>query len=149
MPHRRSIYLINWKFQLRFSFFVCSWLFALSVVYPIIIYNLFSYFIRYAARDPNGPPLLALHQIQDKVFWILILFQVIFLVVTFLISVFVSHRIAGPLYKLRKFFEKAKSGDFSEELHFRKNDHFQELAADYNSMARELKTRLSKTSTEC
>jgi hypothetical protein len=39
--YKRSIILINKDFQFRFSFYVCSWLIALSFVYPLIIANVF------------------------------------------------------------------------------------------------------------
>lgn len=131
---RRNIFLINRPFQLRFSFYVCSWLVALSFVYPLIVNNLFGYFIRYAFLDPMGPSVATLQRTRGEVTWLLISVQIIFLFVTFLISIFMSHRIAGPLFKLRKFFAQAKEGDLSPNLQFRKADHFPELAKEYNEM---------------
>jgi sensor histidine kinase YesM len=139
--YRRSIFLINKKFQFRFAFYVCSWLFALSFVYPLIVYTLFDYFIRYAAMDPNGPPVQALQNTRHEIMMLLVLLQVVFLVVTFLISIFMSHRIAGPLYKLANFFQLARGGDLKTELYFRENDHFQDLAAQYNEMIRGIRER--------
>ena len=131
-PQRRNIFLIDRRFQLRFSFFVCSWIFALSLVYPMIIYSLFEYFIRYMAIDPNGPSLLSLQRTKSELLWLLILLQVVFISVTFLISVFMSHKVAGPIYKMRKFLQDSRGGIFNRELVFRKKDHFMELAQDYN-----------------
>jgi sensor histidine kinase YesM len=134
MAHRRSIFLINKKFQLTFSFYVCSWLFALSLVYPLIIYNLFDYFFRYAQVDPLGPNLAVLQRTRKEILWLLVLLQVVFLNVTFLISIFMSHRIAGPLHKLRLIMASVAKGNLAQEAHFRKKDHFQEVADDFNSM---------------
>jgi len=36
------------------------------------------------------------------------------------------------------FFAKAKTGELTEELHFRKADHFQEVAGSFNEMIREV-----------
>jgi methyl-accepting chemotaxis protein len=47
-----------------------------------------------------------------------------------------SHKIAGPLYKLRVFLQKAREGKLQESLKFRKGDHFTELADDYNAMVK-------------
>src|SRR6185437_15171362 len=124
--YRRSIFLIDRPFQLRFSLYVCSWLFALSFVYPIIIYNLFDFLTRYLQLDPNGPGIASIQTTRKEVLFLLIFFQLIFLVITFMISVFVSHRIAGPLYKLKNFFKQNTSGKLSPELSFRKSDHFQD-----------------------
>lgn len=142
--YRRSIFLINKKFQLRFSLYVCSWLFALSLVYPLIISNLFDYFIRYAALDPNGPALTTLEQTRAELMWLLVFLQIVFLAVTFLISIFMSHRIAGPLYKLKKFFEEVRGGKLRQDLYFRENDHFQDLAKEFNGMVGGIRDILEK-----
>jgi methyl-accepting chemotaxis protein len=147
MPYRRSIFLINKKFQLRFSLYVCSWLFALSLVYPLIIHNLFELFVRYAALDPTGPALSQLERTRSNVFWLLVFLQLLFLGITFLISIFMSHRIAGPLYKLSKFFADAENGNLDQDLYFRKNDHFQDLADDYNRMIAGIRGTLGKNVT--
>lgn len=134
MLHRRSIFLINKRFQLRFSFYVCSWLIALSFAYPLIISNLFDYFLRYLALDPMGPALANIEKTRQELLELLLVMQVIFLSLTFLISIFMSHKIAGPLYKLRRFFAEAKEGNYSQKLTFRKRDYFQELVPAYNAM---------------
>jgi methyl-accepting chemotaxis protein len=140
--YRRSIFLINRPFQLKFAFFVCSWLFALSLAYPLVIYNLFDLFFRYLSRDPNGPGLAALQTFRQEIIFLLATFQIFFLIITFMISIFVSHRIAGPLYKLKNFFKQNGGGKLSPDLHFRKNDHFQDVAHEYNLMLSKLRAEL-------
>lgn len=139
--YRRNLVLINKPFQFRFAIYVCSWLVALSFIYPLIVYNLFDYFIRFAASDPNGPSLAGLKQTRSEVIWLLALTQVAFLGMTFLISLFMSHRIAGPLHKLRAGFEEVKKGNFDFSLHFRKKDHFSELAEHFNEVVDSVRTQ--------
>ena len=139
--YRRSIFLINKPFQFRFAIYVCSWLFALSFVYPLIIYSLFDFFVRYAAADPNGPPIQALMGTRHEIMILLVLLQVTFLFISFLISIFMSHRIAGPLHKLGQFFEQAKNGDLNAKLTFRERDHFKEIAIQFNEMTQAIRTR--------
>jgi methyl-accepting chemotaxis protein len=141
--NQRSIFLINKPFQLRLSFYVCSWLFALSVVYPIIIYNMFDYFRRYLQLDPNGPSLASIQSVRQEVVYLLAMFQTIFLIITFLISIFVSHRIAGPLYKMKMFFRQNGGGKLSPKLQFRKGDYFQEMAQEYNEMLAKMRGDLT------
>ena len=133
-PYRRSIFLINKGFQIRFALYVCTWLFALSFIYPLIVFNLFDYFIAYAAKDPNGPAIEQLNRTRDEILVLLMALQVVFVGVTFLISIFMSHRIAGPLFKLKKFFAMAGQGNIKDVLAFREKDHFQDIATDYNAM---------------
>lgn len=128
---RRRILLINRPFQIRFAVYVCSWLFVLSVIYPMLVSQLYDWFYRYLAADPNGPMIPFLKKSRhDMLFW-LALMQICFMLMTFLMTLFMSHRIAGPIYKMGKALNELRNGNLSK-IGFRKADHFQELAADYN-----------------
>ena len=141
---RRRTFLINRPFQIKFSFYVCSWIFGLSLVYPMIIYSLFDFFLGKAAKNPYGPALSEIESTRTQIFYLLVLLQLLFLLITFLVSIFVSHRIAGPLYKLKLFMAKLRDGR-TENLTFRTADHFQDLAQSYNEMADGVQATLSRS----
>jgi nitrogen fixation/metabolism regulation signal transduction histidine kinase len=140
---RRNV-LINRPFQMRFSFYVCSWLFVLSLIYPMIIYNLFDYFLQRASQNPFGPAVSEIAIARTEMIRWLVLMQVLFLSVTFVVSILISHRIAGPLYKLKLFLEKARDGQFWDQLNFRNYDHFQDLARSFNDMTDGIRATLAK-----
>ena len=50
----------------------------------------------------------------------------------FIISIFQSHKIAGPLFKVKRFLKSIREGKIPEKVAFRKGDHFQDLASDLN-----------------
>lgn len=114
------------------------------MIYPIIIYNLFEYFLNLLALGQQGSTPLSLQNIKEVqgnvLFWLGIL-QLVFLFMTFLLSIFISHRIAGPLFKLKKAMEEAKGGNFDQRITFRKNDHFTELQDTFNEMVQNLSIR--------
>lgn len=58
-----------------------------------------------------------------------------------LASVYLSFRLAGPIYRLRKyFFDISKTGSFpEEELRFRKGDFFSDLPSVVNQAMSQLK----------
>lgn len=141
-PARRRIFLVNKPFQFRLAFYVCSWLVALSFIYPWIIHNLFDYFVRYVSMDPMGPELAGLFQTRQEIVLLLVATQAGFLALTFLVSLFLAHRVAGPLHKLKLFFAKVRAGDMTEDLFFRQKDHFKDVAADYNDMMAGLRQRI-------
>lgn len=143
MTHHRSIILINKKFQLRFAFYVCSWIIVLNLAYPLIIANLFDYFIHFLAADPMGPGLAFLQKTRQEFLMLLLIMQAVLLILAFIISIFMSHKIAGPLYKLGRFFHEAGAGNIEQELKFRKRDYFQELATYYNDMMAGIRLRAS------
>ena len=129
--YQRRIILINKPFQIRFAIYVCSWLLVLGLIYPMLVNQLFDAFYRFIAIDPNGPQISLLQESRHGVMFSLISLQVFFIIMTFMLSIFLSHRIAGPLYKLSKSFHEAAAGKLSR-ITFRKSDHFKELAADFN-----------------
>jgi methyl-accepting chemotaxis protein len=135
--------LINKPFQLRFAFFVVSWMIALSVTYPMIIYELFEMMGRLLAKlaiDPTfGQQILSK---KTDVIGLLVLLQLAVMSVMFLVSIFLSHRIAGPIYKLSRSMELARDGKLEGPIFFRKNDHFQEVAQIFNSLHAKWKERL-------
>lgn len=145
-PYRRRIFLINKKFQLRFAFYVCSFLFALSFAYPLIISNTFDFFIKSMAADPSAPAVAYLEETRRELLSMLVLMEGVFLSLAFLISIFLSHRVAGPLYKLGRYFREAKDGNIEQKLFFRKNDYFQELVGDYNGMMESIQKRVQSPS---
>ena len=73
-----------------------------------------------------------------------------YMMVALLVSVFttgittllLSHKMAGPMIKLRNFFNGiSKDGDFPEELYFRKGDFFQDLPPLINKAFTALKKK--------
>lgn len=62
------------------------------------------------------------------------------LVVLFLLPAYVvdtiklSHRFAGPIFRLRRAIRDVAAGDKPQAIKFRKNDFWQDLANDYNAM---------------
>jgi len=55
------------------------------------------------------------------------------------IGVVLSHRIAGPVYRIGKYVESLMSGDYSHSLVLRKNDEFKSLAVTLSRLCRKLK----------
>ena len=129
--YQRRIILINKPFQIRFAIYVCSWLLVLGLIYPMLVSQIYDAFFRFLAVDPNGPMISTLQEAKRSVMFWLMSLQAFFVVITFMLSIFLSHRIAGPIYKLSKSFHEAASGSL-KRITFRKSDHFKELAADFN-----------------
>jgi methyl-accepting chemotaxis protein len=142
--YRRSIILINKRFQVRFAVYVCLWIAAICFVYPLITENLFDYFIRYAANDPMGPELVTLMKTKKDVLDLIVLTEAAFVLMTFLLCLYMSHRIAGPLYKLGKSLREVGEGSWRGRLGFRDKDWFNELADDFNAMNQGVRARTLK-----
>ena len=132
---KRRAFLINPGFQLRFLAYVVG----SSLVVIAAIYGALSYFFWKFARFGEGMQLGADHiyytflqeqrAVMGGVFLVLALAVVVILSVAGLLF---SHKIAGPIHRLKKHLKAAADTGTYEEVKFRKGDFFPELAEAYN-----------------
>ena len=134
MLTRRASILIDKVFQYKFCFFAVSWIFTLSLLYPVVIAQVFSYFILIGQGRLPEAVLSQVKDTQAGVIRMVIFFHVVFLAVVALTTLFLSHRIAGPLYKLKQTFQACRPGKILKAVTFRKADYFQDLADEYSKM---------------
>ncbi len=131
VAHKRRIYLINPNFQLKLSFYVCFITFLSSIIYPLTIYELISNISNNLIQvSPTTVKALADKKVDLIKF--LAVWQVGFTFIIFCACILVSHKVAGPIYKTRKFLKSIKSNNDMGALYFRDGDYFPELAEDYN-----------------
>ena len=52
--------------------------------------------------------------------------------VSFLLGLFITHHLAGPIYRFERVFERMEQGDLSMTVHLRKHDEFHDTAAALN-----------------
>jgi methyl-accepting chemotaxis protein len=70
---------------------------------------------------------------------VLALWQIGFTALVFIMCIFLTHKVAGPLFKLQKFFTAIAEGGDNGRLFFRSGDYFTELADSYNDAINQLK----------
>jgi nitrate reductase NapE component len=63
---------------------------------------------------------------------------VIVLIGMFAYTIVMSHRIAGPIYRINEVLRKMIGGEFPDSVTFRKNDYFQETAALLATLSKQL-----------
>lgn len=105
-------------------------LFISSLVYPIAIYDITTTAINKIGAEAQLSQTLLDN--RQNLLIILTIWQIGFLAMVFIVSIFFSHKIAGPLYRLRDFFILIQKGQGREVLKFRKGDYFPEIAKEVN-----------------
>lgn len=68
----------------------------------------------------------------------------LYLVLMLLISVFVSHRFAGPIYRFEKSAQIVSSGDLTHRVSLRTGDELMELQEEFNGMISSLQVLIQK-----
>ncbi len=60
------------------------------------------------------------------------------------LSIFVSHKIAGPIYRFEKFAEEVSNGNLTGKIILRQGDELTQIAEKFNSMLTKIRERLKK-----
>jgi methyl-accepting chemotaxis protein len=63
--------------------------------------------------------------------------------VVIMVTLLVSHKIAGPMYRFEKDIDRVTKGDLKSRINIRKGDQFQELATSLNALIDHLNTDLA------
>jgi hypothetical protein len=141
---KKSSILINPKFQWT----LIGYASAVAVLILIAVYGLFSFgfheftLIGAQAGLPADHVYFQFIKMQEGTFHRVLL--VLALVVALILVVgglVVSHKIAGPVYRMKKEFTEMQNKTPVElkKIHFRKGDFFPELADTYNQLIDKLK----------
>jgi len=73
----------------------------------------------------------------------LIVVSVVVAIFAIMLTLYVSHKIGGPVYRFKKELELIEQGDFSSEFRIRRKDQFQDLAQLLNSVKKKLRGELT------
>lgn len=113
---------------------------GVSLVAPVILLSFqLSVFYQqlndpYVKALPESHPYLVFHNMfQEQSILVFAIGISVSLVISFILGILISHRVAGPLVKLKKHFENVASDIQNEtSVHFRDGDFFKEVANAYN-----------------
>jgi signal transduction histidine kinase len=123
--YKRSTFLINPSFQLQFSLIVCSIIFLSTLVYPVIIFDFFNVFV---AQNPSAVQNVV--DTQRNLIIFLFVVQVIITTLVFIVFIFLTHKIAGPMFKLKNHLASIREGNPITPLTFRNGDYFADVAEE-------------------
>jgi len=138
--HRRRTFLIKTGLQLRYMGVIVTTMFMVALGVGWVIYQ------TSWSRIVETPDLTIdkLAEIFDMVNRSLLQWIAVFLVVIAILSIFVSHKIAGPVYRLERSAKIIASGDLTHSVKLRYGDELRELQDAFNSMAESLRKMVEK-----
>ncbi len=139
---RRHIYFIEKSFQAKFIMKFCG-LVALGGLLTIGLLYL------WAAKATNVSIVNSRVVVTNTANFILPLLIQTVIIVTVLVAIaaigvtlFVSHKIAGPLYRFKKVMEAMGEGDFLNQVRIRKGDQLQDIAKIFDDMIAKNRTKI-------
>lgn len=134
MRNLRKHLLIHPAFQLKFAFLFALAAVTFSIIFPLFVYSMFDNMEAHSFFQNNATAMQALREARYDVTIFFIVMVVVLALTAFGLALFHSHRIAGPLYKLRMAMIGMQQGVLDHHIQFRTNDNFQELAEGFNAM---------------
>ena len=143
MLNRRKTYLVNPPFQLKFSMLITFLVFLSSLIYPWAIFDLINEIIDVFSKvAPSFTPILIGRR---KSLWVILtLWEIGFLGLIFSITIFFSHKVAGPLYRVKVFLDDIKNGKGRSPIILREGDYFQDIVKDIEQTFDYISTEYNK-----
>lgn len=127
-PYKRRTFLINKGMQLKVT---------IRVIFVAILFSLFVGFEVYITVWPVISGVISedmMSFVRHQIFIRAIFFFLPFIFVLAASSILLSHRVAGPLYRIQLTLDKLIQGEDVGYIRLRKNDELKELAAKINEL---------------
>ena len=135
-------YFIDKKFQIKYVVVTLAFMFLIGAMCGYVTYH--TLWTQLGEKLTQVYPQARLVSILNVV-KIKLAIQLILLVpVVILASVFLSHRVVGPIFKIKKHMRKLIEKDFSNDLYLRKTDEFRDIAKLINESTDSIKQSLAR-----
>lgn len=127
---KRKITIIKERLQYR----MITVLVILSILVSLLTFGFARYLLFKSPGASMAVPQAAMIQVQALLVGLIggVLFSMI-------VGVWMSHKIAGPLFRFEKTFRMLKEGDFSDRICLRKGDMLEETAEEINNALESLR----------
>ncbi len=137
----RKKYLIDKKFQLNFSMLLLV-IAAINVFFFSMLFYFYNQHLNFLYQNIAGIYALP-EEMAELGFGVLIktiifgiVFETIFII---LLGIFFSHRIAGPVFNLRRRVKEIMDGKIPTHVKLRKDDMLQDFANDMDALVKKLR----------
>lgn len=140
--YRRKHYFIKKDYQTKFILKFCLLVLA-GLIISTIILLLFSYgtVTTYFEHGRLIVKKTAV-AIMPAVFLTNSITLIIIIVATILVVLFVSHKIAGPMFRFEREIHRIGQGDLTVQIFLRKDDQIKKMADNLNAMTGTLQSKL-------
>jgi methyl-accepting chemotaxis protein len=133
---RRTKFLVKTTFQFKYAaLLIFSILFVVAIVGWNLYYEAGTIILDKTRSGDVADLVTAYNQMLVRGVPMILLVIVV-------VSIFISHEVAGPLIHLEKSMSKIAEGDLTERVALRKGDEFKEIAVAFNSMIDEIKLKM-------
>ncbi len=135
---QRKIIMIKRGLQMKYVLLVFVTVFLTAIVVSLDVYYVIGKSVLLHYEEVNLLPVI------KSATLLLAMHLSLYLLVVIVCSIFVSHRFAGPIFRLERVSENLAKGDLTVSVQFRKGDEFFETAEYMNRMIAALREKVQK-----
>ena len=132
--NKRRQYFIDKSFQTKFILKFCLIVILTSLLITVLIF----FFSKDSTTTAIENTKVVVKRTSDFILPLLagvvLIVSVFSSIVVIIVTLFTSHKIAGPLYRLRKEIEAFSQGDFNRDFKIRSSDQLKELSQSLQNM---------------
>ena len=139
-PYRRKQYLVDRPYQLRFVTRVFLAVFTVAVASSLIATGLLWTNMYRPELETQTPLIGSLIAVAT----VLLIELLLAIPIVYVLGVRQSHRVVGPIKRIKQTLEAIGAGDFSQRITLRQGDALEDLAKSINQMAASLQQRLPR-----
>jgi len=134
---RRKQYFIATRFQVKYIGLILLLIFLTAALCSYVVYytSMISMGEKLASVYPQGRLMAIVSAVNIRILFSLIIITPL----VAMIGLFLSHRIAGPIYRMERFLNDVAGGDLTQRLTLRKKDELINLANGINNVVDSLK----------
>lgn len=131
---RRKTYMIKKGFQSRLITVILLLVIIVANITGGLVYGV----LKIDVSREWMESVFGLSNADDVLLPAIVISEILSFLIVGVISLFVSHRMAGPIYRFEKVTEGMSEGDFTIHVKLRDKDEFKDLADAFNSMINKL-----------
>ena len=140
-PYKRKQYLVDRAYQIRFVTRIFTVVLAVGVISSLLSTSLL--WMNMYRPELGSTTLLVGCLVAVAV--TLLIELLIAIPIVFFLGIQQSHRIVGPMNRIKQTLEAIGKGDFSRRITLRKGDALEDLAKSINQMAESLQQRVPRS----
>lgn len=134
---KRKNYFVEKSFQTKYMLMTVVLLLIYSFIFITVIFAPYVFTLNFnapiAEKTEAAKAILLLHsRVWPWIGGVVLFFGVV--------SVFISHNVAGPLFRLKRSISQVADGDLNIVIKLRRWDDLQDLAEQINNLIEELRT---------
>lgn len=149
--NRRRNYFIKKGFQTRFILRFCGLVILGCIIFGAVLYIFSSKTLTTSFENSRLVIKSTKDFIMPAILFALVFVTILIGLATIVVTLLISHQLAGPLYRFERHLESIGKGDLWTQVKIRKKDELQVLADGFNKMTQAMRSgilQVKETSAE-